>query len=41
MNTNYATQMRHRPDVASDIGGESLVAISGALRKLLADVFAL
>src|SRR5579863_3408747 len=41
MNTNSATQLRHRPEVASDLGGDAVVEISGALRKLLADVFAL
>jgi starvation-inducible DNA-binding protein len=41
VNTSSATQMRHRPEVASDLGRDALVEISGALRKLLADVFAL
>ena len=41
MNTNSATQMRLHPQVASDLGSDAVVEISGALRKLLADVFAL
>ena len=41
MKSNSATQMRHLPDVASDLGGDAVVEISVALRKLLADVFAL
>jgi starvation-inducible DNA-binding protein len=41
MTTSSATQMKHRPEVASDLGGDAVVEISGALRKLLADAFAL
>jgi starvation-inducible DNA-binding protein len=41
MSTNSVTQMRHHPDVASDLGGDATVEISVALRKLLADVFVL
>jgi len=41
MKTNSATQMTHLPETASDLGTEAVVEISGALRKLLADVFAL
>ena len=41
MKSNSATQMRHFPDVATDLGADAEVEISGALRKLLADVFVL
>ena len=41
MKTNSATQMRHLPEAVGDPGSEAVVEISGALRKLLADVFAL
>src|SRR5271168_5347382 len=41
MKTNSATQMRHLPEAVGDLGSEAVVEISGALRKLLADVFAL
>jgi len=41
MKTNSATQVRHLPEKASDLGSDPVVEISGALRKLLADVFAL
>jgi len=41
MKSNSATQMKHLPDVMSDLGGDAVVEISVALRKLLADVFAL
>jgi starvation-inducible DNA-binding protein len=33
--------MKHLPDVMSDLGADAVVEISVALRKLLADVFAL
>jgi starvation-inducible DNA-binding protein len=41
MKSNSATQMKHPLEFASDLGGDAVVEISGALRKLLADVFAL
>jgi starvation-inducible DNA-binding protein len=41
MKTNSATQVRHLPQTVSDLGSDAVVEISGALRKLLADVFAL
>src|ERR1700752_1188924 len=41
MKSNSATHVSHLPDVASDLGGDAVVEISSALRKLLADVFAL
>jgi len=41
MRTNSATQMNHVPEIASDLGSDAVVEVSGALRKLLADVFAL
>src|ERR1700736_1915442 len=33
--------MTHLPETTTDLGGDAAVEISGALRKLLADVFAL
>ena len=41
MKSNSAVQLRHVPEVATDLGADAEVEISGALRKLLADVFAL
>lgn len=41
MKSNSATQMRHPSEFTSDLGGDAVVEISRALRKLLADVFAL
>src|SRR5438270_4397202 len=41
MKTNSATQVRHLPETVSDLGTDGVIEISGALRKLLADVFAL
>ena len=41
MKSNSATQIRHFSETASDLGSDAVVEISGALRKLLADVFAL
>jgi starvation-inducible DNA-binding protein len=41
MKTNTATQMTHLPGTISDLGHDAVVEVSGALRKLLADVFAL
>jgi starvation-inducible DNA-binding protein len=41
MKSNSATQMKHVSGTATDLGSEAVVEISGALRKLLADVFAL
>src|SRR5208282_4571216 len=41
MKTNSATQMRHLPEAVGDLGSEAVVEISGALRPLQADVFAL
>src|SRR5579862_7769989 len=41
MKTNSATQIRNLSETRSDLGGDAVVEISAALRKLLADVFAL
>jgi len=41
MKSNSATHMAHLPEMTTDLGGDAAVEISGALRKLLADVFAL
>ena len=41
MKSNSATQTAHLPEMANDLGTDAVVEISGALRKLLADVFAL
>ena len=41
MKTTSATQMNHVPETASDLGYDAVVEVSGALRKLLADVFTL
>src|SRR5580693_6543419 len=41
MKSNSATQLRYSSETVSDLGGDAVVEISGALRKLLADVFAL
>jgi starvation-inducible DNA-binding protein len=41
MKTNSATQMKHPLESVTDLGGDAAVEISGALRKLLADVFVL
>ena len=41
MKSNSATQFRHGNETGSDFGNDGAVEISGALRKLLADVFAL
>jgi len=41
MKNNSATEMKHFSEFASDLGSDAVVEISGALRKLLADVFAL
>jgi len=41
MKSNSATQMRQPLEIDTDLGRDALVEISAALRKLLADVFAL
>jgi starvation-inducible DNA-binding protein len=41
MKTSSATQIRHLPETVSDLGTDAVVEVSAALRKLLADVFAL
>src|ERR1700693_3690888 len=41
MKTNSATRMKHSWEAPSDLSGDAVVEISGALRKMLADVFAL
>ena len=41
MKSNTATKMKHAWDAPSDLSGDAVVEISGALRKLLADVFTL
>jgi starvation-inducible DNA-binding protein len=41
MKSNLATQTKHFSETAAALGSDALVEISGALRKLLADVFAL
>ena len=41
MKANSVTQMKQFSETASDLGTDAVVEISGALRKLLADVFTL
>ena len=41
MKTNSATQMTRLNETVSDLGSEAVAEVSGALRELLADVFAL
>jgi len=41
MKINSATQMKNFPEAASELGGDAVAEISDALRKALADVFAL
>ena len=41
MKTNSATRMKHSWEAPSDLSGDAVVEISGALRKMLADVFTL
>ena len=41
MKINSATRMKHSWEAPTDLGGDAVVEISGALRKLLADVFTL
>ena len=41
MKSNSATQMKNFPEVVSDLGDVAVAEISEALRKMLADVFAL
>src|ERR1700677_1137439 len=41
MKSNSATQMRNLPEVAGGLGDVAVAEISEALRKMLADVFAL
>ena len=41
MKGNSATQTRYPLESVTDLGGDAAVEISGALRKLLADVFVL
>jgi starvation-inducible DNA-binding protein len=41
MKNNSATQTKNFPEITSDLGGDAVVEISEALRKMLADVFAL
>ena len=41
MKSNSATQMKHPMEIESDLGRDAVVEIANALRKLLADVFAL
>jgi len=41
MKSNSVTQMKNFSETASDLSGDAVVQISDALRKLLADVFAL
>ena len=41
MKTNSATQIKQFSETASDLNGDAVVEVSGALRKLLADVFTL
>ena len=36
-----ATQTKNSPEVANDLGGDAVIEISEALRKMLSDVFAL
>jgi starvation-inducible DNA-binding protein len=41
MKSNVATKMENAFETPTDLNGDAVVEISGALRKLLADVFAL
>src|SRR6202047_5626948 len=41
MKSNSGTQMKNVLETATDLGGDAVVQISDALRKLLADVFTL
>ena len=41
MKSNSATQMRHLPNVTSDLSNDTVVELSLTLRDLLADVFVL
>jgi starvation-inducible DNA-binding protein len=41
MKSNSATRMKHSWETPSDLSGDAVVEIPGALRKLLADVFTL
>jgi starvation-inducible DNA-binding protein len=41
MKSNAVTKIKHPLETQSDLGGDAVVEISGALRGLLADVFAL
>jgi starvation-inducible DNA-binding protein len=41
MKSNSATKMKSFAETATDLSGDAVVEISGALRKLLADVFTL
>jgi len=41
MKTNSVTQMSHFSENASDLGSDTVVEVSSALRKLLADIFTL
>jgi starvation-inducible DNA-binding protein len=41
MKSNTVTRMKHASEAASDLGGDAVVEISGALRGLLADVLTL
>lgn len=41
MKSNSATKMKHLPETVTDLSSDAVVEISGALRKLLADVFTL
>jgi starvation-inducible DNA-binding protein len=41
MKSNAVTSMKHSSETASDLSGDAVVQISDALRKLLADAFAL
>ena len=41
MKSNSATRMKHSWQAPTDLSGDAVVEISGALRKLLADVFTL
>jgi len=41
MKSNSAARMKHSWEAPSDLSGDAVVEISGALRKMLADVFTL
>ena len=41
MKTNSPTRLKHSWEAPTDLSGDAVVEISGALRKLLADVFTL